>query len=392
MANEEQRPRNRKPLLWGLTALILFISVVIFLLWLLIFRFQQSTNDAYVNGNQVVISPQISGFISSVTVEDTQLVEEGHVLVQLDTIDKTVAFERAKSELADTVRKVAELFQNVEKFKADTEARKAEMAKTGQDYEHRKKLVASGAISLEDFQHSEANFIAAFAGLLSAQYQLRGAEALTEGTTIATHPTVETGKTAVREAYVNLQRCTIRSPVTGMVASKNAQVGESIAPSTPLMTIIPLDQIWIDANFKESQLRHIRIGQSVKTTADMYGSDVVYHGHVIGIGAATGSVLSVLPPQNATGNWIKIVQRLPVRIGLESAEIKKNPLRLGLSMNVKVDIHDQKGKIIPSPTPLSALFSTDVFGKQIEGVEEIIDTIIRDNSTFSFEKVEATQD
>ncbi len=376
----EPHDGKRKKILVGLTGGLLIIGLILLILWLFVFRFHKKTEDAYVNGNQVVITPQISGYITNVTVDETQMVEEGHVLVQLDTIDKTIALDKAKNELADTVRNVAQMFENVSRLKADVESRKAEVAKTGQDYENRKKMVSSGAISVEDFQHSEAFFIEAFANLLSAQHQLRGAEVLVEGTTVETHPLVEKAKAATKEAYVNLQRCTIRSPVRGIITNKQAQVGEAISPNSSLMIVVPMDQIWVDANYKESQLGKMRIGQPVKMTSDIYGSGFVYHGEVIGIGAATGSVLSVLPPQNATGNWIKIVQRLPVRVHLKPDELKDHPLRLGLSMNVNVDVHDTSGELIPVTTPVQQLYVTTIFEDQEKGADELINQIIADNS------------
>lgn len=370
---------DRKKVIGGITIAILAISFIIFLLWLFLFRVHVKTDDAYVSGNQVVLTPQISGYITFVTVNDTQLVEEGHILVQLDTIDQTVNLEKAKNELAETVRNVVQMFAKAESLRANVESRKAEMGKTAQDYEHRKKLVQSGAISVEDFEHSEAFFIQAYANLLAAQFELEGAEALVQGTTVETHPMVEKAKAATKEAYVNLQRCTIRSPVKGIVANKQAQVGEAVAPNTALMTLVPLEQIWVDANYKEMQLRKIRIGQPVKMTSDIYGSDVVYQGKVIGIGAATGSVLSVLPPQNATGNWIKIVQRLPVRISLDQEEIKANPLRLGLSMDVNVNVRKTDGELIPPPSPFNELYTTTVFESQELGADALIQQIIAEN-------------
>lgn len=364
----------------------ILIGTAFFLLWFLIWRFEESTEDAYVHGNQVVVTPQISGYIISVTVDDTEVVEEGRVLVKLDTIDKKLAFESTKNTLAETVRNVAQMFENVGVLKGEREMRKAEFAKSAKDYKHRKNLVKSGGVSVEDFQHSEAAFIATFAAFLSATHNLRGAQALVENTTLETHPLIERAKDQVRETFVNLERCTIRSPVHGMVAMKKAQVGESVSPKFPLMTIVPLDQIWVDANFKEVKLKKMRIGQPVKLTSDIYGSDVVYHGKVIGIAAATGSVMSVLPPQNATGNWIKIVQRLPVRVELDPDQLKRHPLRLGLSMHAHVDIRNTSGKMIPAPPPPGALYATDIFNKQEEGVETIIKKIVKENSTFSFDE------
>ncbi len=383
-APEHEKKKHR--LLWTMTWGFLAAGVAVFLFWLLVWRFEESTRDAYVHGNQIVVSPQIAGFVTSLSVEDTEVVKEGRVLVELDTIDTKMALESAKNSLAESVRSVTQMFEDVGTLRGEKEQRKAEMRQAGRDYKHRKNLIESGGVSKEDFQHSETDFIGAFAALLSTQHKLRGAKALVANTTVETHPLVEKAKDVVREAYVNFQRCTIRSPANGMVAKRKVQVGESISPKTPLMTIAPLDQIWVNANFKEVQLKKMRIGQSVTMKADMYGSDVIYHGKVIGISAGTGNIFSVLPPQNATGNWIKIVQRLPVRIELNPEEIKQHPLRLGLSMNVTVDIRDTSGKMIPAPPPKGALFSTDIFNKQEEGVETIIQEIIQKNRTFKESK------
>lgn len=381
-------PKKKRRILWIITAVFLAIGLVGFFLWLFIWRFEESTQDAYVHGNQVVVTPQIPGYISSVSVDDTDVVEEGRILVELDKIDRRMALETAKNELAETVRDVTKMFEMVGVLKGEVEARKAAFAKAGLDYKHRKALAPTGGVSKEEFQHAEAFFIEAFANLLSAQHSLRGAKALVENTTIETHPLVEKAKDNLREAFVNFSRCTIRSPVHGMVAMKKAQVGESVAPNTPLMTVVPLDQIWVDANFKEVQLKKMRIGQPVKLKSDIYGREMIYHGEVIGISAATGSVMSVLPPQNATGNWIKIVQRLPVRIRLEPSELKRYPLRLGLSMNVTVDIHDIHGKMIPPPAPPGPLYCTDIFAKQDEGAEELITKIVQENKTYVFNEKE----
>lgn len=379
---------KRKKLLLIITLSFLILGGAVFLWWFFLGRFEVKTQDAYVQGNQVVVTPQISGFVQSITVQDTELVEEGRILIQLDPVDQKLALEGAKNTLAETVRNVTQMVENVGFLKAEKEVKKAELTRAGQDYQHRKKLVKIGGVSKEEFEHSEAAFIASFAGLLGVQHQLRGALALVENTTIKSHPLVEKAKDEFKRAYVNLQRCTIRCPVKGMVAMKKAQVGESVFPETPLMTIVPLNQIWVDANFKENHLGKVRIGQSVKLHSDLYGSDVPYQGKVTGIGAATGSVLSVLPPQNATGNWIKIVQRLPIRIELDPQEVIENPLRLGLSMHVTVDIHDTSGKRIPPPPPPGALFKTNIFAKEEKWADKLIDQIIEQNSTFSFNKDE----
>ncbi len=383
---EEVEHRKSHHVLWFITAGFLLIGIAFFALWFFDWRYQETTEDAYVHGNQVVVTPQISGYITSITVDDTEVVKEGRILIKLDPTDRKIALEGAKNALAETVRNVGQMFENVGVNKGIVEKRKAEFAKAAKDYQHRKKLVKSGGVSVEEFQHAEAAFIASFAAYLSARHALRGAQTLVENTTIKTHPLVEKASDTLREAYVNLERCTIRSPTDGMVAMKKGQVGEAINPSTPLMTIIPLNQIWVDANFKENQLKKVRIGQRVDLTSEIYGRDVRYRGEVIGIAAATGSVMSVLPPQNATGNWIKIVQRLPVRVKLDPSQLEKHPLRLGLSMKARVDITDTSGVMIPASPPEGALYATDIFDKQEAGAEPLISKIIKENSTFSFDE------
>lgn len=381
---EEIHPRKRRLLLGGITVGFVLITLVVFFLWWFIWRFEVYTDDAYVNGNQIIVTSQISGFITSVSVEDTNLVKQGRVLVELDTLNAKISLEQAQSSLAETVRTVAQMFETASSLKAEKESKKADLIRAGLDYDHRKELVKAGGVSQEDFEHAETHFIGTFAQLLAVTHQLRKALAMVENTTLETHPLVQQAKDQLRQSYIHLQRCQIRSPATGMIAMKKAQVGESIMPNTPLMFLIPFDQMWVDANFKEVQLKNVRIGQPVRLTADLYGSGVVYHGKVIGISAGTGSVLSVLPPQNATGNWIKIVQRLPVRILLDPEEVKKHPLRLGLSTKVTIDIRNTSGKMVPSPPPPKPLFETDVFAKQEEGSEELITKIIQENTSFSF--------
>jgi len=386
MEEVEREKRKRRRILGGMCLAVVLLAIAATIVWIFIWQYEESTDDAYVHGNQVVITPQISGFITSLSVEDTELVEKNRVLVTLDKTDATLNLLRAESELAVAVRNVVGLFQRVGEFKAAKEMRKSEMIKAAQDYTHRKNLVQQGAVSKEDFEHSESFLVSAIAGVLFAEHQLKAAFAEVANTTVATHPMVDKAKEVYRRAWVDLKRCEVRAPVHGMVARKKAQVGESVSPNDPLLELIPLDQIWVEANFKEVDLQHIRLGQLAKVKADLWGDSFAYTGKVIGISAATGSVLSVLPPQNATGNWIKIVQRLPVRIALNPEEIEKHPLRLGVSMKVRIDTHDRSGKLIPSPPPDAPLFQTDVYNQQLEGAHAKIDEIIRVNSSFGSQK------
>lgn len=355
------------------------IAIVIFLYWLLVLQFEETTTDAYVHGNQILITPQISGFIRSIHAEETDIVEAGQILIILDLIDQKIAYQEAKNRLAQTVRTVAGLFEKVGQLQAEKKIREAERIKAKQDYVHREELLDGGAVSIEDYEHSEASYLANSAAVASIEHQLRAALAETENTTIKTHPLVEEAKDRVRKAYVDFNRCIIRAPTKGMIAARQAQVGEAVNPKDPLMTLVPLDQIWVNANYKETQLPYVKIGQPVVMKSDLYGGDITYHGSVIGLTAGTGSVFSVIPPQNATGNWIKIVQRLPVRIQLLPEEIEKHPLRLGLSMKVTVDTHNRDGVTVPEPSQDKSLYHTDIFELQLEGIEKVIQKIIRQN-------------
>lgn len=375
--NEAQK---RKAWIFGTLGVFAVIGIAWFMYWLLWGRFYEFTDDAYVNGNMVMITPQIPGIVVSINTDNTQIVPKGRVIIELDKTDYTISLELNKAKLAEMVREVAALFDKVEELGASVEVQKAELFRTQEDFEHRKNLLDSGGVSLEDFQHAEAALAASIASLAMTEAQLLGAIAQVENTTIETHPRVNEAKENLKEAWVNLQRCTIEAPVTGLVAQRTVQVGQQIQEGDPLLAIVPLEQMWVDANYKEVQLTDVRIGQPVLMTADLYGSSVKFHGTVIGIPGGTGSVFSVLPPQNATGNWIKIVQRLPVRVSLNPQEISQYPMRLGLSMEVTVDLHNTKGLMVPEAPPPHPLYTTDIYSKQIYGVQELIDKIIAENS------------
>ncbi len=352
--------------------------------WLVWGRYSQYTDDAYVDGNNVVLTPQVPGIVESFSVMNADLVPEGRVLVELDKTDASIALDKAVAELGASVRDVMEMFERAKQFAAMIEVKKAEFVKSAQDYEHRKNLIEEGGVSLEDLEHAIAALGSSFADLAATEHAFIGAVAKVENTSLQTHPIVEEAKNRVRDAFVFLQRCTIKAPVSGIVAQRTVQVGERVQAGKPLMAIVPLDQMWVNANFKEVQLSKMRVGQPVKVTSDMYGRGVVYMGTVAGIGGGTGSVFSVLPPQNATGNWIKIVQRVPVRIVLDQEQIKEHPLRLGLSLEVTVDIHDTEKPLLPSVRADQPLFSTDVFADQETGAEALILEVIEENLSPTF--------
>ncbi|MCP5492041.1 MAG: HlyD family efflux transporter periplasmic adaptor subunit [Chlamydiales bacterium] len=371
---------KRKPLLaWTLFSLIV-VGVIAFLLWWFYFRIEDYTDDAYVHGNMLELTAQVSGIVSSVNVNDTQFVLKDQILFELDPTDFEIRLRHEMANLGQQVRYVATLFDDVEERRADLLQSEAELIKAGQDYEHRAGVVGMGGVSVEDFEHSEAQLRSAEAQVIKDKAALEAAKALVENTTIRTHPLVIQAQQMVKEAYVNLRRTKIVCPVDGIIDQRTVQVGESINPTDPLCALIPLEQMWVNANYKETQLKRIRIGQPVKMHADMYGHSVIFNGIVEGLSAGTGAVFSVLPPQNATGNWIKIVQRLPVRIKLEAEELRRYPLRLGLSMKVTVDTKDEKGIVVPAASyALKPLYSTDIYAQQEAGALELINRVMQEN-------------
>lgn len=367
------------------TAIIFFILGLAWLLYYLLYaRFYQSTTDAYVDGNNVILTPQVNGIVNAFYALDADFVPEGKVLVELDQTDALIALDKAVAELGEAVRDVCNLFESAKKEEAIVAMKKALFVKTAQDYEHRKYLVEDGGVSLEDFEHAEAALKSSFADLIASEHALIAILCQIENTTIDTHPLVEEAKNKVRSAFVFYQRCTLVAPVTGIISMRSVQIGSQVKTGQSLLSIVPLDQMWVTANFKEVQLSKMRVGQSVEVKSDMYGDDVVYKGKVAGIGGGTGSVFSILPPQNATGNWIKIVQRVPVRIILDQDQIQEHPLRLGLSMDVSVDIHDIDLPKLPDVRSDYPLFTTPVFADQEEGAEELIEDVIAQNLSPTF--------
>ena len=375
-----QRLNKRRMLLRGLVGVVVVVAIAWVLYHLLVGRWYESTDDAYVDGNVVQITPQVPGTVVSIGADDNDYVREGQPLVKLDPSDADVALAQAEATLAQAVRKVRGLYSTVHTSKADVAAREAVVAQARADYQRRKGLAASGAISAEELAHARDALTTAESALAAAQAQLATSDALVSDTKITTHPDVKAAAAQVRAAWLNDQRTTLVAPVSGYVAKRTVQVGQRVQPGTPLMAVVPLHQVWVDANFKETQLQHMRIGQPVTLTSDVYGGSVTYHGHVAGLGVGTGSAFSLLPAQNATGNWIKIVQRLPVRIELDPKELDKHPLRIGLSMDVEVNLHDQSGSVLSQQPPQHPVFSTDVYSHDRAEADALIARIIRDNA------------
>jgi membrane fusion protein, multidrug efflux system len=377
---QQRRLRRRRWLLRGLVGLVVLVGVAWALYYFLIDRWYESTDDAYVDGNVVQITPQVPGTVVSIGAEDNDFVRKGQTLVKLDRSDADVALARAEAALAQTVRKVRGLYSTVHSAQAEVAVQEAALRQAQADYKRRQGLAASGAISTEEVAHARDALVTAQSGLAAARAKLAVNSALVEDTDLASHPDVRAAAARVRTAWLNDQRTTLVAPVSGYVAKRTVQVGQRVQPGTPLMAVVPLHQVWVDANFKETQLDHMRIGQPVTLTSDLYGGDVTYHGRVAGLGIGTGSAFSLLPAQNASGNWIKIVQRLPVRITLERKELDKHPLRIGLSMDASVDLHHQSGPMLSSKPPQHAVFSTDVYAHNQRKANALIARIIRENS------------
>ena len=296
----------------------------------------------------------------------------------LDPADSQVALQQAEANLAQTVRQVRGLFVNDDQYRAQVALRQSDLSRAEDDLRRRVSVAQTGAVSQEEISHARDSVKAAQASLDTAQQQLASNRALTANTTIATHPNVLASAAKVRDAYLANARNTLPAPVTGYVAKRSVQVGQRVSPGTPLMSVVPLNSVWVDANFKEVQLKHMRIGQPVELTADIYGSSFVYHGKVVGFSAGTGSAFSLLPAQNATGNWIKVVQRLPVRIELDPKDLDKHPLRIGLSMQVDVDIKDESGNQLGNVQ--NTVYQTDVFAKYGDEANAEIARIIAENA------------
>jgi membrane fusion protein (multidrug efflux system) len=316
--------------------------------WLLVARHHQSTDDAYVNGDLVQITSEVPGTVMALAADDTQGVGRGQILLELDPADARVAMSNAEARLARAVREVRTLFATAGQLRAQITSREIELKRAQDDYHRRSSLLQDGAVSSEELSHTQDNIAQIRSNLIEAREQLEATRVQIDGTTAATHPLVLAAEAAVRDAALALRRTRISAPVAGVVARRSVQVGQRVAPGTPLMAVVPLDDVWIDANFKEVQLKDMRVGQPVEVRVDLYGRGVEYRGKLVGVAAGSGSAFALLPAQNASGNWIKIVQRVPVRIALDPQQLRAHPLRVGLSTTVTVDVHDTSGVSIAS--------------------------------------------
>jgi membrane fusion protein, multidrug efflux system len=353
--------RKRRAGLLGLGAAVVLGAVGYGAYWLLDGRYYESTDDAYVDGDVVQITSEVPGTVLALNVDDTQRVQEGQPILSLDPADAKIAVANAEADLARAVRQVRGLFAQSKELHAQIDQREQAERTADEDLKRRGGLLTDGAISQEELSHARDAVTTTRANVAAARQQLSQTVAQIDGTTIADHPQVLAAAAAVRNAELALHRAELTSPVTGVIAKRSVEVGQRVAAGEPLLAVVPLDDVWIDANFKEVQLQRMRAGQPVTVRTDIYGRSVTYHGHVVGIAAGSGNAFALLPAQNASGNWIKIVQRVPVRILLDPKELEAHPLRVGLSTTVRVDLHDASGPLmseavrnVPLPRQASA--------------------------------------
>jgi membrane fusion protein (multidrug efflux system) len=375
-----QRQQRRRVWLGALALALLLIALVVLAWWLLYARYYESTDDAYVTGDLVNVTSQVSGTVVAISADEDDRVQAGQELIRLDDTDARIALQDAEQQLARTVRQTRTLFANRDQLLAVVAQRRADLAKAQSDYDRRLSVGQSGAVSGEELGHARDELRAARDALTAAEKNLAASLALVGRTGVADHPAVQAAATQVERAWLSVVRTSVHAPVSGYLARRSVQLGERIAPGSPLMAVVPLERLWVEANFKEVQLDRMRIGQAVNVVTDLYGSDVVFHGRVAGLGMGTGAAFALLPAQNATGNWIKVVQRVPVRVTLPVDELRAHPLRIGLSSDARVDLHDSTGLQLAQRPPAAPVLATSVYDIDRGPIKARIVAIIAENT------------
>ena len=378
--SSNNKSQQRKKGLSIFILLLLLIAIGSAAYWFFFIKGFEETEDAYVSGNQVMVSAQVAGNISKINVDNMDPVQAGDVLLELDDTNTKLSFEQAKSNLANAVRQISQLNYTVKQLKSAVRANEITLAQAQGNLNRRVQLVKDGAIDKESFQHAKEAVELAKANLTTSQNQLEANQALLLDGPLSEQPQIQSAVSNLKQAWLNLERTKIRSPIKGYVARRNAQVGQAVSVGGALMAVVTTDQMWLDANFKETQLTHMRIGQPVEIHFDLYGKDKTFNGKVVGIEMGTGSAFSLLPTPNATGNWIKVVQRVPVRIQLDPQQLAENPLRIGLSATVKVNVTDSQGETLRNQARTTTLYSTNALQYDESAVNNLIESIIRDNS------------
>jgi len=370
---------KRRKVLVIIAVVFIVIGLLWGLFWLLVLSKRERTDDAYVNGNKVVISAQVSGTVIAVLTDDTQLVKTGQVLVRLDPVDAQTGLARSASALGQSVRQVRQQKLTADQYDSMIATRRLELARAEADLAKREPLLADSAIAPEEVRHARESVLLARAALTQAERQATASHALVDGTSVEDNPAVLQAKAAYHDAWIAAQRNAVVAPVSGYVAERSVQLGQHVTAGQALMTVIPLNALWVDANFKEVQLRHLRIGQAAVVRSDLYGGSFVYHGHVKGMAAGTGAAFALLPAQNASGNWIKVVQRVPVRIQIDDSDLAKSPLRVGLSATVTVDTTNEDGPVLAKEAADQPVGDTQVYTQDLEKANAEADAVVRRN-------------
>lgn len=400
-------PSKRRVILLLIAGSVLVILLAVFAWWFFIGQWRTSTDDAYVGGNIVAVMPLTGGTVIAIHADTTQAATEGQLLVQLDDSDARLQLDAAEAALATAVREVRGLYATshgnlplLAQRRADLARAQAELARSDatlaqaeSEFKRRKTLAQQNFVSPENVQIAQtlrdtaraqrdaasSAVQASSATIAQTVDQASVSSARVDHTSLENHPDVRTAAVRVREAALSLARTRVLAPVSGQVAKRSVQIGERVTPGAALMAIVPLDKVWLDANFKETELRDVRIGQAARLTSDFYGGSVIFHGKVLGLAPGTGSAFALLPAQNATGNWVKIVQRLPVRIALDAKELQAHPLRIGLSMDATIDIHDRSGAALTTLSNAAAIAATAVYAQDIKAADARVAQIIADN-------------
>jgi membrane fusion protein (multidrug efflux system) len=381
MSTDTTKPndKKRKAVLAGITLLFIAAGVAYAAYYQIVLSKVQETDNAYVGGNLVNLSSQVTGNVTEIGADETQMVQAGAPVIKLDAADADIALAQADAKLGAAVRQQRQRYADVAQYDATVALRKLQLKNAEDDLARRKPLAADHTVSGEEVEHARQAVDNARAAIAVALKQEEAARAGVAGVTVALHPSVQAAKADYVQAWLASRRNTILAPVSGYVAKRSVQIGARATPGTSLMAIVPLDQLWVDANFKESELRNIRVGQPAKVEADMYGSKIEFHGKVVGLSAGTGSAFSLLPAQNASGNWIKVVQRLPVRIALDPKELKEHPLRIGLSTTVSVDISKTDGPVLGAAMPQAPVYTTQALAQPLQQAGSAADAIIAHN-------------
>ena len=378
-AAPSNKTKNRKKGLSIFILLLIVSGILVAFYWLFFLKDIESTEDAYVGGNQIMVSGQVAGNVAKINVDNMDKVRAGDILIELDDTNAKLSFEQAQSNLANAVRQIKQLEFTVQQLQAAVNANEITLAQAQGNLNRRVQLEKSGAIDQESFQHAKEAVALAKANLSSSQNQLAANQALLLSRPLMQQPQIQNAVAAVKQAWLNLQRTQIKSPIDGYVARRSAQVGQAVSVGSPLMAVISTEQMWLDANFKETQLTDMRLGQPAEVHFDLYGKDKVFRGTVVGIDIGTGSAFSLLPSQNASGNWIKVVQRIPVRIQLDAQQIAENPLRIGLSATVKVNVANKDGAFLREIDAPRTHYTTDTLHYDESAVDSLIQSIIEQN-------------